>query len=376
MTKKKRILTISLAWYPFESGGESAPRFFIDRMKGYDVDVVTYRFKRSMPRKEQVGKAMVYRVGGINKYDWMFRAFLKAMWLQYRQPYDCVWSIMAAYAGGVAYWFKRFHPQVPLVITLQEGDPVAHILKRVGIVGPWFRDLFVRADRVHAISTYLGGVARDMGFLGTPIIIPNGVDIDAFKKVSSKIAFPKRGSQVVLINTSRLVYKNAHDIVIRALAYLPPNVVYKNVAQQGDLHDELVALAEKIGVADRVHLESGLTLAEIPEWLQGGDIFVRPSRSEGLGTSFIEAMAAGLPIIATPVGGIIDFLHDEETGLFSLVEDPKSVAHCVTRLMNDDQLRERIKEGARLAAQKYDWDDLSLRMIHLFDTVGTHDTSA
>jgi len=198
-----------------------------------------------------------------------------------------------------------------------------------------------------------------------------------------------------------LVHKNAHDVVIKALKYLPENVVYKNVAQQGDLLNELQELAKAEGVAHRVFLLPGLPLEKIPEWLHTGDILVRPSRSEGLGTSFLEAMAAGLPVVATPVGGIPDFLIDPAqvtsskqqesgvsdqslvdsstnyklktknshgpTGLFAKVDDPKSVADCVKRLMEDDELRRTIiKNAESLIEEKYTWDVVARQMRTLF----------
>ncbi|PIR44946.1 MAG: hypothetical protein COV10_01940 [Candidatus Vogelbacteria bacterium CG10_big_fil_rev_8_21_14_0_10_51_16] len=400
----KRVLIISLAWYPFESGAESSPRTITEHLGDeYQFDVITYRFKKEWSKVESLtqphktalcnGQSCVYRVGGVNKYDWMIRAFFKAMFLHRKNAYSLVWPIMAAYAGGVAYWFKRAYPQVPLLLTLQEGDPLEHIMRRVGFTRPFFCDLFRRADAVQAISNYLADLAKQLGFLGLPVVVPNGVDIEKFKARNSKHETNhkdqdlknkngdsaslqttdyklKTEKEIVLINTSRLVYKNAHDIVIRALVHLPEQVIYENVSQQGDLRDELLALAKREGVAHRVFLEPALSLDDIPAWLATGDIFVRPSRSEGLGTSFLEAMAAGLPVVATPVGGIPDFLADGVTGLFAKVDDPESVADCVKRLIADEQLRERLRENARrMVRERYTWDVVAIKMRALLSSI-------
>ncbi|MEK7176313.1 MAG: glycosyltransferase family 4 protein, partial [Patescibacteria group bacterium] len=96
---------------------------------------------------------------------------------------------------------------------------------------------------------------------------------------------------------------------------------------------------------------------KLPEYLWASDIFVRPSLSEGLGNSFIEAMAAGLPIIGTPVGGIPDFLKDGETGLFCEPNNPQNIAEKVKLLLVDNSLRQKIiANGQKLVAEKYDWD--------------------
>ncbi len=103
---------------------------------------------------------------------------------------------------------------------------------------------------------------------------------------------------------------------------------------------------------------------ELPAYYKLSDIFVRPSIIEGFGNSFIEAFAAGIPVVATPVGGIPDFLFDpdmnadmEPTGIFCQVRNPESVARAVTRYMENPALTARIiKNAQELASQKYDWN--------------------
>ncbi len=108
----------------------------------------------------------------------------------------------------------------------------------------------------------------------------------------------------------------------------------------------------------------------LPTHLSMADIFVRPSLSEGLGTAFLEAMAAGLPIIGTPVGGIPDFLKDGETGLFCKVANPKDLAEKIVRILKDEQLREKITENARaLLAEKYDWDIIANKFAQIYERI-------
>ena len=102
---------------------------------------------------------------------------------------------------------------------------------------------------------------------------------------------------------------------------------------------------------------------KLPTYLWASDIFVRPSLSEGMGNSFIEAMASGLPVIATPVGGIVDFLRDGETGLFCEVGNPKSIAQKIEKLIKDSESRQYIVENASgMVKDKYDWSLIAKRM--------------
>jgi glycosyltransferase involved in cell wall biosynthesis len=105
------------------------------------------------------------------------------------------------------------------------------------------------------------------------------------------------------------VHKNALDTVIRALALLPEAVHFLMVGNGPD-KNALAKLADRLGVSARVHFHASVPIEKLPDYLKSCDIFIRPSRSEGMGNSFIEAMAAGLPVIGTQEGGIADFLFD------------------------------------------------------------------
>ena len=98
------------------------------------------------------------------------------------------------------------------------------------------------------------------------------------------------------------------------------------------------------------------------------DIFIRPSLSEGFGNSFVEAMAVNTPIIGTEVGGIPDFLINEETGLFCKVEDDISIAQSIERYVNDKELYKRVqKKGRELVLEKYSWDIVAKKINKVFN---------
>jgi glycosyltransferase involved in cell wall biosynthesis len=126
--------------------------------------------------------------------------------------------------------------------------------------------------------------------------------------------------------------------------------------------------ARLLKVEERVKFVGYVPHRELPIYLHMSHIFVRPSLSEGMGNSFIEAMASGLPVIATNVGGIPDFLTDRVTGLFCEVGNGKSVAEKAELLMKDKELREKIVQNAReMVKEKYDWDTIAIQMRSVFN---------
>jgi glycosyltransferase involved in cell wall biosynthesis len=236
--------------------------------------------------------------------------------------------------------------------------------------------LFKRANRVQAISRFLGAWATSNGFRGTVDIIPNGVDIvsftksiDGMRRKQIRDGFGFADDDIVLVTASRLSLKNATDDIIRALPQLPPRCKLL-ILGVGEDEQMLRKLVDGLGLKERVVFAGYRSHAELPELLRSSEIFIRPSLSEGLGNSFLEAMAAEIPIIATPVGGIPDFLVEGETGVFCQPRDPKSISKAVERLLAEPGLRVRVvQNGARLVRERYDWDQIGRRMQSILESL-------
>lgn len=370
-----RILIFSLAYYPRLVGGaEVAVKEITDRIDPGDVifDMVTIN-SGGVPAFEKIGNANVYRVGSKvgpwSKLLFPFTAYLKAKRLHRQNRYDATWSIMANRAGFAALFFKWANPRVPFVLTLQEGDPLEYAKQRAGIVAPLLKYIFRKADRITAISTFLADWAKDMGAKCPIEVVPNGIDyeklsqpIDSNKRVNIRGELGFNGDDVVLVTASRLVKKNAVDVIVDSLAQLDSN--YKLlILGAGEEQENLESRISDLKLGSRVVFKGYVSHDELPAYLKSSEIFIRPSRSEGLGNSFLEAMAAGIPVIGTFVGGIKDFLKDGETGLVCEVDNPHSIAQKVTKLSRDKESREFIVKNAReMVKEKYQWPDISHRM--------------
>lgn len=277
---------------------------------------------------------------------------------------------MAHSCGIPAGIFKTLHPEVKYLLTLQEGDPLEYIERLARPVWPLFKRGFTKADMVVAESTFLGRWARRMGFNGPLEVIPNGMDAELFARVPSedelagiRSKIGKKDGEMWLIHTGRLVHKNALDIVIHALSFLPENVHFFMLGD-GIEKNALVGLSHELGVSARVHFHPYVSLTEIPKYLKACDIFIRPSRSEGMGNSFIEAMAADLPVIATQEGGISDFLFDAKrntdkptTGWAVDKNSPEQIAEAVKDILANPELVARVKATAkRMVIERYEWN--------------------
>lgn len=374
-----------MAYYPrFIGGAEVSIKEITSRLSHeYDFHLITLRYDKNLPRTSREGKVFVHRIGPgfsntsvadlrkipfrLLKIYFQFAAFRSAHKLHRTEHFDAVWGMMAHSAGVPVALFKRYNRRVPYVLTLQEGDPLDHIERQMSVFGSLFRNAFVRADIVQAISVFLGDWGVKMGARKV-VIIPNGVDIQHFgaaierqvcRSIRTQFSIPD--DAFLLATASRLVPKNGVDIVIRALRFLPKNTHFL-IAGAGSQRSNLEKLAASEGVSSRIHFAGEISQQELPSYLKSADLFVRASRSEGMGNAFIEAMAAGLPVVGTNVGGIPDFLHEGKTGFVAEECDPKSVAGAILRAQENKMATTQIAEAGRLQAQAYHWDILALRM--------------
>ena len=368
----KRILIFSTAYFPLVGGAEIAVRELTDRLPDFEFHLVTARLQPGLSAVEHIGRVTVHRVGfGLALDKWLlpFLGVRRAEALHAEKPFDLVWAIMASYGSFAAERFKSRHPEVPYLLTLQEGDPLREIERKVRCVRSWFLNVFRRADGLQAISRFLLDWGMRLGFQGRSAeVIPNGVPLAQFSasiapdvRRATRAEFGFADPDFVVLTTSRLVKKNGVDLLIRALVQLPDSVKLLIVGT-GPLTAEYATLVRSLDLTARVVFAGMRSYGDLPRLYAAADAFCRPSRTEGFGNSFIEAMAAGVPVVATPVGGIVDFAQDGVNCLLAAPENSAAVAQAVQKLLDDLALRVRLIAGGRETAARYDWPDLAKRM--------------
>lgn len=372
-----KILIFSLSYFPHVGGAEIAIKEITDRLPGSTFHLLTLRFAGE-PVEERLGNVVVHRIGSGNSYLqkilFIPRAAQAARLLQREHAFDLWWAMMTYMLLPVVL-ARPAGLRVPYLLTLQDGDPFEHVFDRLRLrlFRPLLRYGFRHARAVQAISTFLAGWARAAGYRGSVTVIPNGVNLKLFLREHAR---PRRMDDLVLVTTSRLVHKNAIDDIIRALVLLPVTVRL-HVYGSGVEERRLRSLALQLGVESRAIFKSSVPHGALPTILDESDVFIRPSRSEGMGISFIEAMAAGVPVVATQVGGISDFLFDSKrnpemraTGWAVDQNTPEQIANAVKDIVTNPAKTLLITtEAQRMVRAQYDWDHISSEMETLFKSV-------
>lgn len=378
--KARKILIFSTSYLPHIGGAETAIKGVTDQFTDYEFDLITARRDDTLATRERIGNIEVFRVGRGGRWDKVllpFQGLKKAISLHRDKNYDLVFALMASYGGLTAARFKKRFPGVPLLLNLQEGRD----FKRFNPIKSYFFKRIVKsADLIVSISEHLKRIAIQHGANKNKIkIIPNGVDVAVFahdysygelSELSDRLGV--KPDEKILVTASRLTQKNGLDSLVKAVAMLgqlnPQNRFKLLIAGEGEDKRKLTELSRNLNIREQVVFIGSVSPHLLPKYLRIADVFIRPSRSEGLGSAFLEAMAAGLPVIGTRVGGIPDFLKDGETGLFCKVDDPKSIAEKITVLTADKKLQNHIiKEGYKMVAANYDWKKIAAEYQLIFD---------
>ncbi len=402
MPEKPTVLVFTTAYAPFVGGAEIAIAEVAKRLRDdFDFVIITARLRRALKKKEVLPEGTVIRVGLGTRFDKLLLPFLgffvglRLMRGCKTRPRILLWGVMVSYASIAAFFIKVFKKKIPFVLTIQEGN---REWERA-LPSLWWRIVPRAADHVITISNFLKDEVRKKGYQGPVSVVPNGVD-ERLLNVISMTAQPREilrqpmstsgdaervlsdvgaqnfsglgGNKKIIFSASRLVYKNGIDLLLEAAARLQDSFDFKILlAGEGPERTKLQALAEHLHIADRVEFLGSVPYEQLPELYKRADIFVRPSRSEGLGSAFLEAMAAGVITVGTSVGGIPDFLADGTTGFVARPEDVESLRSAISRTFSLDEKNcaEIIDRARLLVREKFLWSNVAVRMKEIFFSI-------
>lgn len=202
-------------------------------------------------------------------------------------------------------------------------------------------------------------------------VVPCGVDLDLF---SPEGPVAPRSEQHRIVSVGRFVPRKGFDVVVRALPHLPDTeLVIVGGPDQAQLGSDpearrLMDLATELGVADRVKLYGSVSRADMPAILRSADVVACTPWYEPFGIVPLEAMACGVPVVASAVGGMLDTVVHDVTGQLLKPQRPDEVAKTVNRLLRDDFLRQSMGAAGRDRARaRYSWDRIAADIQRIYD---------
>jgi glycosyltransferase involved in cell wall biosynthesis len=188
-------------------------------------------------------------------------------------------------------------------------------------------------------------------------LLPNALDLGSYAFRPRELAHPR----LVWLRAFHRIYNPLlAPRVVALLAEKFPDVSLVMVGRDkgdGSLQ-ETQELAQRLGVTARVSFPGGVSKAAVPGWLNRGDIFLNTTDVDNTPVSVLEAMACGMCVVSTDVGGLPYLLEDGRTALLVPPDDPIAMAGAVRRLLERPELSERLSRSARQAAEAFQWGEI------------------
>lgn len=210
-------------------------------------------------------------------------------------------------------------------------------------------------------------VAEDFHKLGVRRveIIPNGVDLNKFTNRREVIS---NQSEFTILSVGRLEKIKGHRYLIESLVDIKSVVPHARLVVVGDGsgRDRLEAQTRNLKLSDSVEFIGAVPHDQLSEFFARADIFVMPSLSEGFGITAIEAMAAGVPLVASRVGGLLDIIEDGKNGIFTEAKDSGGIARAVLSLYNNQDIARSLASNGVERAKEYSWDRVASEVGHLY----------
>ena len=259
------------------------------------------------------------------------------------------------------------HKTAPVVATFHSYFARDHFEGRVySAIAPLLRPVWHKVDRRLAVSTAARhSVCSRMG--DAPVeIVPNGADVAVFAAAAPAQLPPGRR----LLFVGRLEPRKGFPVAVRAFAMLAPQYPDLQLVVVGDGQEHRAVNELPAELRDRVHMMGRVSYEALPTYHKASDIFVSPATgSESFGIVLVEAMAAGLPLVASDIAGYREVARDGKEGLLVRPSDPGALARGVKRLLDSPALAAALGEGGAVRARAFAWDRIIDRLESVYDSL-------
>jgi glycosyltransferase involved in cell wall biosynthesis len=376
-----RVLMLNYEYPPVGGGAGVATAALAAALvdRGARVDVLTSHPGRSAPALDSAHPALVvhrvqcrrtalHQAGMLDAASYVAAAIPAVRRLLREARYDIAHLFFSLPTGLLLPLFRM--QGVPAVVSLRGSDvpgydPCNAGLQRAhAMLRPVTRWIWRRADRVVALSHDLGRLACETEPSLRYSVIPNGVDLERFRRGDRA---PSADAPVRCIAVARLVERKGLQELLQAFALLERGRYQLEIVGSGPAESALRELTARLGLETLVRFTGALDHAGVAERLRAADLFTLPSRSESFGNVFAEAMASGLPIVGTTVGGIPEFVQDGEHGTLVAPRDPVALAAAIARLGDSPALRGAMAARNRAHAEAHlGWEAVTRRYLAVY----------
>jgi glycosyltransferase involved in cell wall biosynthesis len=384
-----RILVLNYEYPPLGGGAGVATAALAQELvkRGLAVDVVTSsptaeaRVEQfSAPRGSGILRVFrvrsrrigIHEAGMMGAASYLVNALPLVRQLLQAHRYDLVHVFFSLPTGALLPFIVL--GGIPLIVSLRGSDvpgydPFNISMQRFHrLLAPLTRWIWRRADRVVPVCESLGRQALMTCPELAYSVVPNGVDLDLFRPRDP--ARPIDGEPIRCLAVARLVERKGLGELIRAFASLPRGKYELEIVGDGPDEHVLRELAGRLGVAREILFRGALDRESVARRYRAAHLFTLPSSAEAFGNVFAEALASGLPVIGSDVGGIPELIEHGVNGFLVTPGNPQTLAHAIQYLADDPELRMAMSLRNRAKAEAtLNWAQVTGRYVSIYEGV-------
>jgi glycosyltransferase involved in cell wall biosynthesis len=360
-----KILLINSEYPPIGGGAGNASSNIarVLAQRGHNVLVLTSRWN-DLPFEETREGVKIIRLSALRRkmdrsnaleqISFIFGASFRTFGLVRQFKPDVTLAFFGLPSGAVGLLLKWLY-RIPYVISLRGGDVpgfrpydfrIYHKLS-----APFLHLIWKNASSIIANSKGLRDLALAFDARYEIPVIPNGVDVNQFEISRRDWSSPR------ILSVGRVVYQKGFDLAMRALSRLKDSEWTWTIAGDGPQTETLKAMSEEYGINERIRFLGWLSTEQLKEQYAAATVFLFPSRDEGMPNAILEAMASGLPVVATKIAGNEELVLDGETGKLVPTEDVESLRESLRPFLSDAKMREQMGNAAHQRVESsFSWN--------------------
>lgn len=271
------------------------------------------------------------------------------------------WHLFAA----PAIWIGRIRG-IPVIVSYHGGEADAFFDKAFSWIKPSLR----RADAITVPSGFLEAVFGKRGL--STSIVPNIIDLSRFSaETSSRVPVKANFPHIIVTRNLEPIYDTATALRAFSIVRHAFPVATLIVAGSGPERQALEKLATRLGVADAVTFTGRVDNDRMAVLYHGADVMINPSLADNMPVSVLEALASGVLVVSTDVGGVPYLVEHEKTALLVPAQDPVAMADAILILLNDSAKAAQIREAGIESVQQYTWPKVRDRLLRIYEQVLT-----
>ena len=379
--KKLKVLMVNYEFPPIGGGGGTTTRFIAKYMSrlGVDVDVITakpvnqdiydhpdgFRIHYAGPVKNKLSGTHIPELA---RFALTLIYYSKTV-IKKIKP-DLIHCFFTLPSGSFGLYCKKVY-DIPYITSVLGADVPGFNIgdwrldTYHGLTKPITRAIWNNSSHIVANSSSLKETCKEFSPHHNIEVITNGVDTELFYPGNKN----NNSNEIQLLFVSRLMLQKGIDTLIKSCGVLKDRGINNfrlTIVGEGHLKSLMFSLIDKFNLREKINFLGWKDLEILPDIFRKAAIFILPSVMEGMSSVTLQAMASGLPIVASKVLGFEEILEENVNGLTAEYNNPEDFANKIEKLIKSPELREKMAKKSLEKSKRFSWESIARQYLEIY----------